>query len=149
MSKRLYRSRTQRLIGGVCGGIAEYFDADVTLVRLIAILFLLAGPGFFAYLAAWIIVPEAPAGEAGGAVSPAGPEGAQGGTPGGGWRSHRTPADRRETDRVIGAVLLVVGGLFLLRNLVPWFHFNLTWPVILVVIGVFLIIRGSKRGDGE
>lgn len=56
--KRLYRSETNRMICGVCGGIAEYFNIDPTLVRLGFVLFLFgAGSGFFAYLIAAIIVP--------------------------------------------------------------------------------------------
>ena len=57
--KRLYRSRKNRMIAGVCGGIAEYFDVDPTLVRLAWIFFSFAGgAGLLAYLIAWIIVPE-------------------------------------------------------------------------------------------
>ena len=55
--KRLYRSRTDRMIGGVCGGIAEYFNVDPTLVRLAGVILLFAGIGVPAYLIAWIIVP--------------------------------------------------------------------------------------------
>ena len=58
--KRLYRSRTDRMIGGVCGGIAEYFNVDPTLVRLAGVILLFAGIGVPAYLIAWIIVPERP-----------------------------------------------------------------------------------------
>ncbi len=60
MSKRLYRSR-DRKIGGVCGGIAEYFNMDPTIVRLIwAVLALAYGTGILAYVLAWIIIPEDP-----------------------------------------------------------------------------------------
>ena len=59
--KRLYRSRKERMLGGVCGGIAEYFEVDPTLVRLAWVLFTFAGgAGIIAYIIAWIIVPEAP-----------------------------------------------------------------------------------------
>lgn len=59
--KRLYRSRKERMLGGVCGGIAEYFDVDPTIVRLAWVLFTFAGgAGLVAYIIAWIIVPEAP-----------------------------------------------------------------------------------------
>lgn len=59
MSKKLYRSRTQRMIGGVCGGIAEYFNVDPTIIRLIwAFLIIFWGTGLLAYLIAWIIIPE-------------------------------------------------------------------------------------------
>lgn len=63
MDKRLYRSRESRMIAGVCGGLAEYFDMDPTIVRLIVVVAaLVAGSGLLAYILAWIIIPERPAG---------------------------------------------------------------------------------------
>jgi phage shock protein C len=59
--KRLYRSRTDRKLGGVCGGLAVYLGMDANLVRVLAVLsLLLPGPQIIAYLLAWIIVPEEP-----------------------------------------------------------------------------------------
>jgi len=60
-ARKLYRSRSDRMIGGVCGGLATYFGVDATVVRLIAVAtILLPGPSIIAYLLAWIIVPEEP-----------------------------------------------------------------------------------------
>jgi len=57
--KRLYRSKENKIIGGVCGGIAEHLNADPTIVRLIWVLAcLLWGAGVLLYLIAWIIIPE-------------------------------------------------------------------------------------------
>jgi len=59
--KRLYRSNENRMIAGVCGGIAEYFKLDPTVVRLLwIILIFMGGTGILAYIIAWIIVPENP-----------------------------------------------------------------------------------------
>lgn len=59
--KRLYRSRQERMISGVCGGIAEYFEMDPTLIRLIFVLLAMAGgPGLIAYIILAIIIPEKP-----------------------------------------------------------------------------------------
>lgn len=59
--KKLYRSIDERIVGGVCGGIAEYFRIDPVLVRIIFILLVFgAGTGLLAYIIAWIIVPEEP-----------------------------------------------------------------------------------------
>ena len=56
--KKLYRSAANRWLGGVCGGIGEYFNVDPTLIRLVWILFLFAGgAGLLAYIIAWIIIP--------------------------------------------------------------------------------------------
>lgn len=59
--KRLYRSRTDRKIAGVCGGLAKYFNIDPVIVRLFwVILFFLGGAGIFVYLIAWIVIPLEP-----------------------------------------------------------------------------------------
>jgi len=59
--RRLVRPRTGRKIAGVCLGVAEYFDLDVTLVRLVWVLaLLLPPPALIAYLVAWIVMPEEP-----------------------------------------------------------------------------------------
>jgi len=58
--KRLYRSRTDRMLGGVCGGIAEYLETDPTVIRLLwVVLTVVTGvvPGILAYLIAWMIIP--------------------------------------------------------------------------------------------
>ena len=63
-TKRLYRSRTARQLGGVCGGLGEYFNIDPTLVRLaFAVLLLWGGASLPLYILMWIIIPEAPSGE--------------------------------------------------------------------------------------
>ncbi len=59
--KKLYRSRNNYMVGGICGGLGEYFDIDPTIVRLlVAFSFLLAGSGLLLYLIAWLIIPLAP-----------------------------------------------------------------------------------------
>ncbi len=58
--KRLYRSRKSRMLCGVCGGIAEFFNIDPTLVRLAFVLFGCTGSGILAYIIAAIIMPDAP-----------------------------------------------------------------------------------------
>ena len=60
--KRLYRSRTNRKIAGVCGGVGAYFGLDPTLLRLVwALLILLGGTGLLAYLICWLVIPLEPA----------------------------------------------------------------------------------------
>jgi phage shock protein C len=56
--KKLYRSRTDRMIAGVCGGFGEYFNVDPTIIRLVWALLGLSGTGILAYIIAWIIMPE-------------------------------------------------------------------------------------------
>jgi phage shock protein C len=60
-TKRLYRSRTDMMLGGVCGGLAKYLDVDPTIVRLIFVLLLfIGGGGFWIYLVLWLITPVEP-----------------------------------------------------------------------------------------
>ena len=75
--RRLYRSRTERMIAGVCGGIAEYSNLDPTLVRVLFILlaFVTGGATLLAYPILWIVVPEQPAVPASWPTTPAGPTG--------------------------------------------------------------------------
>jgi len=61
--KKLYRSKSNRLVAGVCGGIAEYFDIDPTIVRLLWVILSLVSmgvAGILVYLAAWTLIPENP-----------------------------------------------------------------------------------------
>ncbi|MDD1677366.1 MAG: PspC domain-containing protein [Methanomicrobiales archaeon] len=58
--KKLYRSREDRMIFGVCGGIGEYFAVDSNIIRLLWIIFGLTGAGIVVYILAAIIIPEAP-----------------------------------------------------------------------------------------
>ncbi len=63
MEKKLYRAREGKLIGGVCMGLAEYFNVDVSLIRLGAVFLCLAGfSGILAYIVALFIIPEKPLG---------------------------------------------------------------------------------------
>lgn len=61
VEKRLYRSNSERMLGGVCGGLGKYFSVDPTLIRLAWVVFsLCGGAGVLAYLIAWIIIPSEP-----------------------------------------------------------------------------------------
>lgn len=59
-TKKLYRSRSNRMIAGVCSGLAEYFNIDPTIVRVLFVVFGLTGSGVLAYIVALLIMPEAP-----------------------------------------------------------------------------------------
>jgi phage shock protein C len=64
-TRKLYRSQTDRKLAGVCGGLAQYFNLDATLIRvLFVVLAVLGGSGLVIYLAMWIIVPKEPSGPA-------------------------------------------------------------------------------------
>lgn len=131
--KRLYRSRDEQVIGGVCMGLSHYFDVDVTLIRLIwVVLALVGGSGVLAYFIAWIIIPE---GSESGEVI----EVSQGSS------STGVSGDTR----TIGMVVIAIGVFLLLRNFfnIQFFRFYF-WPIALVLLGVFIMfggLRGAKR----
>jgi len=59
MRQKLYRSTTDKMVAGICGGIAEYFDVDSTIIRLLWILlFIGAGSGLIAYIICWLVIPK-------------------------------------------------------------------------------------------
>ena len=127
--KKLYRSRDNQMLGGVCMGLAHYFDTDVTLVRLIwVVLGLMGGSGVPAYIIAWIIIPEAPAS---GDVIDVSQESSSGG------------ADTR----TIGLIVIAIGLFLFMRNFfnIHFFRFYF-WPVALVVLGVFIMFGGLRGG---
>ena len=145
MTERLYRSRDDRMLAGVAGGVAEMLDTDPSLIRIVWVLlaFLTGGIALVVYIVMAIVVPEQPPGYLPGTPPPAGtaPDGAPlpaSAAPAG--RHRRDPADRARGGFVIGAVLIVIGGLFLVRQFVPAFDFGLWWPVAAIGLGVVLII---------
>ncbi|VVC00026.1 PspC domain protein [uncultured archaeon] len=58
--KKLYKSGNEKILAGVCGGIAEYYGWDPTMVRLATVLLALCGPGLVLYIAAWLVMPKNP-----------------------------------------------------------------------------------------
>lgn len=60
--KKLYRSKKDKMVAGVCGGLAEYFDIDPVIIRVIAVVLLLPGglPGLLPYVILWVVVPKNP-----------------------------------------------------------------------------------------
>jgi len=129
--RRLQKSRTDRMIDGVCGGIAAYFTIDATLVRIVWVLMtLFGGSGLILYIAAMIIMPKedsAPAQE--------------------------PPAEKKKKNdtRFWGILLVVVGLFWLLGNLgIPlWHHWwGFPWrfalPVLLILAGVAFLFGGRS-----
>jgi len=147
VKKKLYRSKKDRMIGGVCGGIAEYFDIDPVLVRIIAVLTIFAnGIGIIAYIIAWIIIPQNPE-----QVS----EKKEGGLREKAEETIQNIGERvreesdnnnKKRSRVIGGLILLgLGVLFLINTFLPRFNFGRLWPLILIIIGL-AILAGSLKG---
>lgn len=136
INRRLYKSRRNKVIDGVCGGIAEYFDVDPTIVRLLWVLVtLMGGSGFILYIVGMIIMPVNPEHLATttNQIQPV---------------SHGT-----DKKRFFGVMLILAGAFFLLLN-IGWFWGFSWWsfsrsvllPVLLIMLGVFFIyMQTSKR----
>jgi phage shock protein C len=122
--QRLVRSRSERVVAGVCGGIGRYLGVDPVLLRIAFIVLALAnGLGVIAYVVAWVAIPEERPGQ-----QPA---------------TAREP--RRETGRlVLGGSLVVLGLVLLLDRLAPDLD-ELFWPVAVVAVGVAIMLVGLRR----
>lgn len=129
--KRLYRSRKDAMLGGVCGGVAEYFNIDPAIVRIaFAVMMIAGGVGVLAYFLAWIIIPEANPGE----------------------EDYTNPEQRKAMElsgdkvrMIIGLGFIAMGVLFFINQFVPWFTFEIFWPVVLIMIGALILLKG--RGE--
>lgn len=148
-AKKLYRSREDAMIAGVCAGIAEYFNIDTSLVRLATVILIFPGGlSFWAYIIAWIIIPQKPL------AVPAQAEGAEPESP----VETEATAEGEETARqddksryIVGVVLVVLGLIFLLNafDVVFWFSFGKLWPIILIIIGIVVLYKAFNRGEKQ
>lgn len=128
----LYRSRSDRMVAGVCGGLGHYLDIDPAIIRLVFVLLTVtAGIGLPIYIMLAIIMPTAA--RAGAADLP--------------YPATGDPAARRDQRTVLAATALIaVGGYLLLEGLGMFqiFRHDVFWPLVLVAIGVALLAR--RRG---
>lgn len=137
-NKKLERNPMNKVLGGVCSGLADYFKLDVALVRvLFVIAFLFASFGFWLYVILWIVVPE-------GKID---------------FSSSRQPdnvtqpsndEDRKKLTSVVsGVIVILIGLMFLINNFIPISWIWKLWPLILVIIGVVMVVKASSKGGGD
>ena len=160
MEKRLYRSRTDRMLWGVCGGLAKYFDIDPTIMRLIFIISIfLGGSGILAYIILAIVVPvegstsaepketmkenveemKKTAEELGREFRATFEE-----------KKEEKPEEVRVSHRrraFFGIIVLIVGVLLLLASfdLFWWLKWSYLWPVIIIAIAILILIGARRR----
>jgi phage shock protein PspC (stress-responsive transcriptional regulator) len=168
MNKKLYRDEYHKVFGGVCSGLAEYFDMDVVVVRLLfAFTFLIMGVGFIPYIVLWIVLPKKgyiynnfnnptvdytvpPPTPPGGQFNtpPPQPENTFGNNP---YSDFPPPRQRSNAGVIIGLVLIVLGAAILVDeyDIIPDFDFERIWPVILVIVGGALIASGQRKHPWE
>ncbi|NLY71587.1 MAG: PspC domain-containing protein [Clostridiales bacterium] len=129
MGKKLYRSRNNRVLLGVCGGFGEYFDIDPVIVRLLLVVFtLMGGAGIIAYIIAAIVIPD---------ISKD-PD----------YSVDYEQVSRGSNDRkgpiVLGIILILLGAFLLFRNYIPWIPREIVLAVILIAAGIYFIIKRTK-----
>ncbi len=150
MSTRITKSKTDRIIDGVCGGIAEYFGIDSTIVRLIFVaLLFINGIGLFLYIILAIIMPKAekldqsPKETIRENVQEISEKVKEAGEGLGTAFSKKTEEKHSNRAGWLGFILILLGIIFLLKNLnlIRWFDNDLLWPFIIIFIGVWLLIK--------
>ena len=162
MEKRLYRSRSDRMIWGVCGGLANYFGIDPVIIRLIVILLIFAGGvGILAYIILAIITPmessrvtepkdvikenveemKETASQIGQEIRSAFA------------REEGAPEEiirtQHRTGNILAIILIIIGALFLLASfsfdLLWWLRWKYLWPLIIIAIGLLIIFSTRRR----
>ncbi|HEU5424782.1 MAG TPA: PspC domain-containing protein [Nitrolancea sp.] len=123
--RQVHRSRTNRVIAGVCGGLGEYLALDPVLLRVAFVGLALAnGIGVLLYIVAWIAMPQAV-------------EGAE---------ETRAPAVTMHQARLfVGGALVALGAFLLLRISIPWFDARLVWSALLIAVGALILAKGLER----
>ncbi len=157
-TERLYRSRTNKTFGGVSGGLANYFNIDIVLVRVAFVLLaLFGGGGLLIYIVMWIVIPVEPIGTK--------PHSNNYNTSTDGKAyddcevivdddsGNNKPEKNSRSALMAGVILIFLGLLFLVDRLMPWYNITDFWPLILVVVGVILIkpdiFKSTKKENDE
>ena len=167
MNRRLYRSSRDSILGGVAGGVADYFDMDPSIVRIVwAVLALVTGGIFLVlYIVMWIVVPEGPS--AATVARAAAPDASEPGEPGsepattvasepGGapavnWETQEQRLRRAGSGGAVifGLILIGAGVWFLVDQYLPAIDSDLLWPVALVILGVVLLVVALRRPSSQ
>lgn len=143
MIKKLYRSQTDKKIAGVCGGLAEYFEIDSTLVRILFLaLLIFGGGGFLIYIIMWIVVPEKPfflnseqADKSNYEVNNFPRETEQ--------PVEVEPQKSNDKNTVLGIIVIVIGILLLFDSFDLMYGLSKLWPVLLIILGGYLILKSK------
>lgn len=127
--KKLQRDTQNRVLGGVCSGLANYFDIDPALIRVLFVIALLAfSAGFWLYIILWIVMPAAPFGETQQFVE-----------------VQEVEEKKRKSNLTAGLILIIGGCCFLLGNLLPEFSWRTFWPILLIALGLLLIVPQKDK----
>ena len=138
-NRRLSRNPMNRVIGGVCSGLAEYFGLDTALVRIaFVIAFMFASFGFWIYIILWAVLPVD------------GQQTTDNGQQTSDWGQSQGQSQQSESRSKVksifaGSFVILIGLLFLVNNFIPINWVWKLWPLIFVAIGVVMIITSRKK----
>jgi len=143
------------MIAGVAGGLANYFDIDPTIVRVLFVVSIfIGGGGILAYIILWIVVPEEQfIFQSSGSTASDKKDNDKSAS---GLENQNSSYGNSEIDNMlskahsnkkyfVGAILIFLGILFLLDNFFPHFHFEHYWPLILIALGVGIIMKSTNN----
>ena len=138
MSSRLYRSRDD-IISGVCGGIAEYFRVDPTLIRVAWALITVfeTSIGIIAYLACAYIIPRNP-------IKGHGYDVSQDDNEQNNSNSYDTDAKKKSGNTTIGLIFVLIGVIIISRQFFSWLNFGNLWPAALIILGIYILFKSKK-----
>jgi phage shock protein C len=174
MDKKLYRDEYHKKIAGVCAGLAEYFNIDVAIVRVVFVLALIFhGGGLLIYIVLWIALPKKPLAYFDPSVDYRVPPQTPGSNPFGTNPTGANPTGAnpfpnqpfqnppfpaqppRNTTSLVaiifGVILIVIGGSILLDDfdILPDWDFGQLWPIILIAVGGALMLSGERKKPWE
>ncbi|MCL5019770.1 MAG: PspC domain-containing protein [Patescibacteria group bacterium] len=138
--KKLYRSEKDRIIGGVAGGLGEYLEIDPTLIRIIFVLLtVFGGSGILIYIILWILVPSE---EHAGLKSEdyIKKNTKEMGAKAKSFADGLGMSSKDNSKSLLGLVIIVVGLFFLFGNL-GFVQFRFFWPLLLILVGLFLLAK--------
>jgi phage shock protein PspC (stress-responsive transcriptional regulator) len=148
MEKKLQRNQQDKMIAGVCSGLADYFDIDVTWVRIAFVIAVIAGAsGILAYLILWIAVPKKPYIPDFGQFNAGTTVNGMSGNTSQGFDNLKKK-DRGNFRLIAGIIFIFFGIIFLLNefDLIPdWMDFENLWPLILVGMGLYILSAGVNK----
>jgi len=146
MNKKLERSKNSKVIAGVCGGIAEYFSIDPTIVRLLWVIIGLAyGFGVIVYIIAAIVMPEKKTEHRASSYNQSEADRNSTEFNPDEWKDEPQKFDSNKSRVIVGSAIILLGVLFLFREFLPMFNIKYLIPVILIVIGFGVIYKGRRN----
>lgn len=132
---KIQRSRTNRKLSGVCGGVGEYFNIDPTIIRIVYVLFgwKYFGTAVIVYIICSIVIPE----DDGIIYSDE-------------EKNVQNEKIRKNTPLLIGAGLIIWGSFQLASLLIPWFNLKIMqmwklWPVLLILLGIYILFDQGRK----